>query len=98
MTKILLDTDIVINLLKKDQLHLEKFLSLDNDGAVFYCNPIVVAEIYAGAFQREIISINQERENRYISQLFSDEQYFTLSNAIEKNQEETIQKIYKRNW
>ncbi len=59
MTKILLDTDIVINLLKKDQLHLEKFLSLDNDGAVFYCNPIVVAEIYAGAFQREIISINQ---------------------------------------
>jgi len=28
----------------------------------------------------EIISINQERENRYISQLFSDEQYFTLIN------------------
>jgi len=33
----------------------------------------------------EIISINQENENRYISQLFSDKQYFTLKN-INKSQ------------
>lgn len=33
----------------------------------------------------KIISINQERENRYISQLFSNEQYFTLRN-INKSQ------------
>ncbi|MGZ2370464.1 BatA domain-containing protein [Ancylomarina sp. YFZ004] len=33
----------------------------------------------------EIISINQEKENRYISQLFSNEQYFTLRN-INKSQ------------
>ncbi|MCZ4695328.1 hypothetical protein DWB61_11475 [Ancylomarina euxinus] len=33
----------------------------------------------------EIISINEENENRYISQLFSDEQYFTLTN-INKSQ------------
>jgi len=59
MTKILLDTDVVINLLKKEQPYLEKFLSLGNDGATFYYNPIIIAEIYAGAFKREIITINQ---------------------------------------
>ena len=59
MTKILLDTDVVINLLKKEQSYLEKFLFLDNDGAIFYYNPIIIAEVYAGAFKREIMSINQ---------------------------------------
>jgi predicted nucleic acid-binding protein len=59
MTKILLDTDIVINLLKKEQKFVDKFLSLESSSAVFYCNPIIIAEIYAEAFKREMLSIDQ---------------------------------------
>ena len=59
MTKILLDTDIVINLLKKERRFVDKFLLLESNGAVFYCNPIVIAEVYAGAFKREMLSIDQ---------------------------------------
>ncbi len=58
MSKILLDTDVVINLLKKDKVFVDKFLSLHKSGARFYYNPIVIAEVYAGAFQREIESIS----------------------------------------
>ena len=53
MTKILLDTDIVINLLKKDIIFVQKFLDLNKQGAKFYYNPIVIAESYAGIFEKE---------------------------------------------
>ena len=53
MSKILLDTDVVINLLKKENEFVSKFLSLHSKGAKFYYNPIVIAEVYAGAFDKE---------------------------------------------
>jgi len=58
MSKILLDTDIVINLLKKDKEFISKFLSLHSKGGVFYYNPIVIAEVYAGAFDKELEMID----------------------------------------
>lgn len=54
---ILLDTNIVIFLLKKEQVFVEKFLTLAKKGYQFYYNPIVSAEIYAGAFEKEITQI-----------------------------------------
>jgi len=58
MTKILLDTDVVINLLKKDELFVQKFLNLCASGIKFYYNPIIIAEVYAGAFENERKDIN----------------------------------------
>ena len=55
--KILLDTDIVIFLLKKEQKFVEKFIALSKQDYKFYYNPIVIAEVYAGAFQKEIVQI-----------------------------------------
>ena len=46
-------TDIVIQLLKKRSEVLECFLSLHEQGVEFYLSPIVIAEIYAGAFKKE---------------------------------------------
>jgi predicted nucleic acid-binding protein len=59
MNKVLLDTDIVINLLKKDEEFVSKFLKLVKDDTKFYYNPIVLAEVYAGAFEKEIKTIEQ---------------------------------------
>lgn len=58
MTKVLLDTDVVINLLKKESEFVQKFLNLNDHGAKFYYNPIVIAEIYAGVFEKEINDVN----------------------------------------
>ena len=58
MNKILLDTDVIINILKKDQKYIDKFLQLA-DTYIFYYNPIVLAEIYTGAFKKEIGNIEQ---------------------------------------
>jgi len=58
MDKILLDTDVIINILKKDKKYIDKFLKL-SDSYIFYYNPIVLAEIYAGAFKKEISNIEQ---------------------------------------
>jgi len=49
-----------------------------NDYPITYDNTLYFS--YKIQKNAEIISINQESENRYISQLFSDEQYFTLKN------------------
>lgn len=48
-----MDTDIVIHLLKKQPQTVARFIELLEAHTVFLLSPIVVAEIYAGAFQRE---------------------------------------------
>ena len=50
---IVLDTDIVIHLLKKQATILDQFIGLYEEKVTFLISPIVVAEIYAGAFTRE---------------------------------------------
>ena len=57
--RLLLDTDIVIFLLKKDQTRVERFLDLQEQSIVFMLSPLVVAEIYAGAFKREYPQIER---------------------------------------
>ena len=57
MTKVLLDTDVVINLLKKKVETVEKITSFKE--CEFYISPIVVAEIYAGARPKEIAQIEE---------------------------------------
>ncbi len=51
--RLLLDTDIVINLLRKREATVDCFVELQNSGTTFLLSPIVIAEIYAGAFKRE---------------------------------------------
>jgi predicted nucleic acid-binding protein len=51
--RLLLDTDIVIQLLKKRSDVLECFIGLHEQGVEFYLSPIVIAEIYVGAFKKE---------------------------------------------
>ncbi len=57
MTKVLLDSDVVINILKKKEETLQKLESLRS--CTFYISPIVIAEIYAGARPDEIEQIEQ---------------------------------------
>lgn len=51
--RLLLDTDIVIDLLKKQPELVARFLALVESKTSFLLSPIVVAEVYAGAFTRE---------------------------------------------
>ena len=51
--RLLLDTDIVIQLLKKRSDILECFIGLHEHGVEFYLSPIVIAEIYVGALKNE---------------------------------------------
>ncbi len=48
-----LDTDVVIELLKKKPDVVAQFLALVEQKTIFLVSPVVVAEIYAGAFERE---------------------------------------------
>ena len=57
MTDILLDTDVVINILKKKEETLAKINSFSE--CEFYISPIVIAEIYAGARPEETAQIEQ---------------------------------------
>jgi len=50
---VVLDTDVVIDLLKKRSDVVAQFLALVESGTIFLLSPAVVAEIYAGAFERE---------------------------------------------
>jgi predicted nucleic acid-binding protein len=59
MDKIFLDTDVIIFLLKKEDKFIKLFINLYDKGSVFYYNPIVSAEIYAGAFKKEYPVIRQ---------------------------------------
>lgn len=51
--RLVLDTDIVIDLLKKKPALVARFLQLVEARTAFLLSPIVVAEVYAGAFARE---------------------------------------------
>jgi len=56
---ILLDTDVVIHLLRKQAAMVKTLLVLQQQHCGFYICPIVVAEIYAGAFVKEYADIEQ---------------------------------------
>ena len=64
MNKIFLDTDVIINILKKKEDTIIKLRSLKESN--FFISPIVIAEIYAGA---------RENEYKHIEKLFS---FFTI--------------------
>lgn len=51
--RLVLDTNIVIDLLKKKPAVVERFIALLEAKTTFLVSPIVVAEVYAGAFARE---------------------------------------------
>lgn len=51
--RLVLDTCIVIDLLKKMPGVVNTFLQLTQSGTRFLVCPVVVAEVYAGAFERE---------------------------------------------
>jgi predicted nucleic acid-binding protein len=51
--RVVLDTNIVIDLLKKVPAVVAQFLALLEGKTTFVISPIVVAEVYAGAFKRE---------------------------------------------
>lgn len=55
--RLLLDTDVVIHLLKKRPDKVTRFLDLRRQAVEFLLSPIVVAEVYAGAFPREFAQI-----------------------------------------
>jgi len=60
--RVFLDTDVIINLLKKKHETIDKFKLLINKKAKFFISPIVIAEIYHGA---------KEKEYKQIEELFS---------------------------
>ena len=51
--RLVLDTNIVIDLLKKVPAVVDRFIALVEARTQFLICPIVVAEVYAGAFKRE---------------------------------------------
>lgn len=55
--RLVLDTNIIIDLLKKAPAVVDAFLALTQAGTRFLVCPVVVAEVYAGAFQREHKSV-----------------------------------------
>ncbi len=57
--KVFIDTDIVIFLLKKETKFVKLFLNLKSNNARIFYNPIIKAEIYAGAFKSEYVIIEQ---------------------------------------
>lgn len=59
MHRVLLDTDIVIWLLRKQENYVNTFISAQHKGLVFLLSPIVSAEIYAGAFKHEYSTVEQ---------------------------------------
>ena len=60
--KVFLDTDVIINILRKKPETIEKFKELIDKKAKFFISPIVIAEIYHGA---------KEKEYEQIEELFS---------------------------
>lgn len=51
--RLALDTDIVIDLLKKQPAVVARFLELLESKTRFLISPIVIAEVYAGAYPKE---------------------------------------------
>lgn len=63
-----LDTNIIIDLLKEEKITLLKIKNLAKEGAVFAINPIVLSELYKGAYlsqkqEENVTSINEIAEN-----------------------------------
>lgn len=56
---ILLDTDIVIDLLRKHETTVNILLTLQQQNYAFYTCPIIIAEVYAGAFAKEYPLVEQ---------------------------------------
>lgn len=52
-TAVVIDTDVVIALLKKEADLVTQFIAMHEQGVQFYLSPIVIAEIFAGAFKKE---------------------------------------------
>lgn len=48
-----LDTDVVIHLLRKNAAFVEPFIRMHESHTRFIISPVVVAEVYAGAFTKE---------------------------------------------
>lgn len=71
--QIVLDTDILIHLLRKDQQTVDAFLRFIDQSTTMLLSPVVVAEVYAGAFTREY---------KQIEGLFSLFQLLVLDAAI----------------
>ncbi|MFI0399409.1 MAG: type II toxin-antitoxin system VapC family toxin [Thiolinea sp.] len=59
MNKVLLDTDIVIWLLRKQESYITAFIEAQSKGTICLLSPIVSAEVYAGAFKHEYPIIEQ---------------------------------------
>jgi predicted nucleic acid-binding protein len=57
MDKILLDSDVIINILKKKEETLKQLMQFQE--SELYISPITVAEIFAGAKESEIDTINR---------------------------------------
>jgi len=55
--KLVLDTDIVIHLLKKQPQIIAKFINYLEFRTILLLSPVVISEVYAGAFEREYQSI-----------------------------------------
>lgn len=56
---VLLDTDVVIHLLRKKEQIIAQFVLHLQSGGVFLLSPIVIAEVYAGAFEKEYSDIER---------------------------------------
>lgn len=57
--RVLLDTDVTIWLLKKQESYVQTFIAAQQQGYEFLLSPIVSAEIYTGAFKHEYPTIEQ---------------------------------------
>jgi predicted nucleic acid-binding protein len=51
---VVLDTDIVIHLLRQPVETVNQFTRFHQAGTLFWLSPIVIGEIYVGAFAEEI--------------------------------------------
>ena len=57
MSKILLDSDVIINILKKKEETIEQLMLFN--GSELYISPITVAEVFAGARDNELETIKK---------------------------------------
>lgn len=81
--RLVLDTNIVIDLLKKVPAVVDQFLSLVQVQTQFLICPVVVAEVYAGAFKREhkdvealfdlCLRVNMDSETGRIAGLYANQ-------------------------
>ncbi len=50
---VVLDTDVIIHLLRKNALFVETFIRLHENNTRLIVTPVAIAEVYAGAFAKE---------------------------------------------